>query len=332
MKYFLSSDDIAYTRALLFTWESDSNPSNFSETNGEFFISKLKSFLTENDSENIVINCNHIIDLDDHSFKQVAEFVKKSKLKFLFYSSDGQNEIYKYLSNYFSEIDGWNSMVESENNIRYSFISNTNTKPNVLIAKAEEIETNKIIKMVGDSFRPHPEGIDLSSTPLWATGHFDANIINSKPSKFRWIISILAEKISIEAKKSKIVSYTIVASSLRGATIAASVKEILHYLSDVSLHIFDHFGPKHELRDLPFSTLFKKDTTCIYIGDFMLGGTEIKLTKTYCHILGGNLKKVFVLGKFTENNKLGDQVDIYSLVQLPDCVDKQQHELKYELR
>jgi len=331
MKYFLNSEDLIYTRALLFTWESDSNPSSFSETNGQFFVNQFNKFIECSSSETVVINCNHICDIDDHALKAINTLIKGSKLNFIFYSSDSNHVFCEYLEEHFEGSDlntdsrtlnSCNRFFKIEQNQSINDICLTTIKKN-----AENIEKRAITKLIASSYVIAGDNFKLSSTPLKATGHFNANMINSQPSSFRWIVSIMSEVIHQEVTKSKFISYTIVASSLRGVTIAASVREVLHYVSNAGFHIFDHFGPKHDLKELPIRRAFKEKEQCIYVGDFLIGGTEVKLTQTYCNSLGGELSKAFVLGKYTKSNNLGHNIAIQSLVQLSDCIT----DLRYEL-
>jgi len=331
MKYFLNGEDLIYTRALLFTWESDSNPSSFSETNGQFFVSQFNRFIECSSSETVVINCNHISDIDDHALNAINELVRESKLNFIFYSSDSTHAFCEYLEAHFenSDLNTDSRTLNSCN--RFFKIEQNQSINNVCLTKikeeAEKIEKKAVTKLIASSYVKTDDDFKLSSTPLKATGHFNANMINSQPSSFRWIVSIMSEVIQQEVTKSQFMSYTIVASSLRGVTIAASVREVLHYVSNVGFHIFDHFGPKHDLKKLPISRTFKEKEQCIYVGDFLIGGTEVKLTQTYCSSLGGELSKAFVLGKYTKSNKLGHNIAIQSIVQLSDCIT----DLKYEL-
>ena len=331
MNYFISDGEVTYSRALLFTWELMSNPTSFLETNGQFFIKKLEKFLDITNSPLAVINCNHIIDIDDHALKAIHDFAIEKKVNLIFYSSDNNHLFCNSLQEYFDNKEA-NTEIRSISDIGKFFLIKQGSSLNnecltTLKSRVESIENRELIKLIGSSYVKAEDNFRLTSTPLKASGHFNANVINSDPSSFRWVISLMAEKIQHEISKVRYEDYTIVASSMRGAAIAASVREVLQYRDNINFQLLDHFGPKHDLRNSPFKLGMSEKEKCIYVGDFFIGGTEVKLSQTYCRGLGGELLKVFVLGKYTNNTNLGNSIQVNSLVQLSDCVD----ELKYEL-
>lgn len=154
-----------------------------------------------------------------------------------------------------------------------------------------------------------------------ANGEFNATKILSSPTKYKWIVVLLADSINRVIQSERPKSYTIVAASLRGAVIAGAVWELLYYVSEPELYIIDHIGPRYELLESPIRKNEFNSTYCIYIGDFMIGGTEIKVVNSYCDFFGGKVKHAFIIGKFIAEDNLGKKgIKLHSLVNLKDCV------------
>jgi len=328
MKYFLSGDTFYYTRLNLFSWECGKNPASFSETNTEFFISHLGNTLEIVTKKVILINANDLIDVDDHAFDSIINIVKKYSLTFLFFSNDEKNQICKYLEEHFRH-DFIKTGYANQNGFVSYYISDkcdvSNSEVISFIDKAKAIERKSILDVVSGSFE---EGeVFLSSTALKANGKFNANDIMYDPFIFRWLISLMTEKIKLICRGNSYNKIAIVTSSLRGAVLAGAIKEIIDYSIPVSTFtIFDHIGPNMDFIRCP--TEYKVDVTCsaIHIGDFSIAGTELKITKAFCSILGGKITDSFVIGKFTEKEEISD-IKVHSLVSLSEC----DVNLKYEL-
>lgn len=328
MKYFLSGDTFYYTRLNLFSWECGKNPASFSETNTEFFTSHLGNILESVTKKVILINANDLVDVDDHAFDSIVYIVKKYSLTFLFFSNDEKNQVCKYLEEHFRH-DDLKKGYANQNGFVSFYISDkcdiSNQEVINFIGDAKSIESKSILGVVTDSFE---EGdVFLSSTPLKASGKFNANDIMYDPFIFRWLISLMTEKIKSICKEKTLNEIAIVTSSLRGAVLAGAIKEIIDYSIPVkTFTIFDHIGPNMDFIRCP--TEYDMDVTCsaIHIGDFSIAGTELKITKAFCSILGGRITDSFVIGKYTEKEEISD-IKIHSLVSLSEC----NVNLKYEL-
>lgn len=333
MKYFLSNGDLLYTRALLFTWEPISSPTVFTQTNGKFFIKQLENVLKAFSPKHIVVNCNQLSDVDDHALKPILEFASQHSISFIFYSTDNEHQLYDYTQKHIlDDTSDIESRVVSDVG-RFFIIKKSPDFSKLCLdsikKEAENLQKEKVKNVVESAYRAE-DNIDfkLTSTPLEASGHFNANLINSDPFNFRWVISLIAERVQYVAMKRKLPTYTIVASSLRGAAIAASVREILYYRGNVKFKLFDHFGPKHDFRNTPSNHAQIEGADCFYVGDFLIGGTEVKLTQAYCKSLGGKLTDAFVIGKFTTSQELGNGIKGHCLVQLGECVTDLWYRLK----
>ncbi|MGI2046670.1 hypothetical protein [Shewanella oncorhynchi] len=330
MNYFVPHSDFHYTRIMLFSWECNSEPTNLSQTNGMFFIKKLTEYINSNNATKILVNCNNVVDIDDHFLDPIKDFLLKGKVSIHFFSTDETHNLVKYLDEHFDRDTKICVSILKDNETKVINLAvNENHGPDIFnfIKKSLELERNGVKEIVKNSYTKSKKGEILSSTPLIPTGQFNASEIISDPSKFRWLVLLLVEAIHKVVQKDKPKKYTIVASSLRGSAIAGSVKELLHFLSGPNLYIIDHIGPNHDVIEKPIFNNFSNSDYCVYIGDFLIAGTELKITQAYCSFLGGNIKHAFVIGQFTKQKKLWNKINLHSLVKLTDCVS----DLDYKL-
>lgn len=328
MKYFLTNSRLIYTRVMLFSWESGSTPSSLSETNGEFIANKLSEIIDTVGNRIVVINANHIADVDDHFFNALIQLVKSKKLNVLIYSTDRTNELTRYFQDHFSEELNLKGNYCEISNVAYYGVSGGSfctSQFDNLRQESEELEKEQITQAISSSYVPTL--YKLSSTPLNATGHFDANLLISDPYKFRWLVLRLVDSVYRTIVNNQINEYTIVASSLRGAAIAGSVREILYFFSSPKFYVFDHIGPKHDFinRDQQFE--FKETESCFYIGDFLIAGTELKMTHAYCSFFGGKITHAFTLGKYTKASQIGN-IPVESIVSLKECAPNLEYTLE----
>lgn len=308
---------------MLFSWEVNSELSSFTETNCDYLVKKLDEYNFSIGIKKILINCNGVRDVHDHSLDALIKYQKENNLDIILFSNDRVHRITKYCNEH---INGNEYAEKVDYSFYYMNVSKIcSSEFNKLVDTVLNLENDKIKNLIGESFIPCPQV--LSSTPLEASGQFNANELISNPNQFRWLILLLVEKISSVINQSSMSSYSIVASSLRGACIAGVVKEFLHFTHDVNFVLFDHLGPNHDLVDHPLNLKKTLRENCIYIGDFLIAGTELKITEAYCNFMSGNLKHAFVLGKYTKKSVLGNHVSLHSLVELRECVTNLEYRL-----
>lgn len=331
MNYFLRHTDFLYTRIMLFSWECESDLTSFSQTNGEFFVTQLEKILHLSDVKLVVVNCNNVMDIDDHFLDPITKFITKKNICLIFYSNDGINKLPKYCNEHLSNrpLVGSNNSFLMENNHSIYYFNNKKEKNifsgNRLIEETGKLEKSTINKIIANCYSEKEQ--ELSSTPLIASGVFNAMKLLSDPSIFRWLTLLMVDNISRVILEKKISKCTILASSLRGASIAGSIREIINYLVPSELYLFDHIGPKHNVILTPNQINSSLQNTCIYIGDFMIAGTEVKITQAYCNLFSSRIEYAFVLGKYTKKNIVCRNVEVKSLVQLSECVDKLEYKL-----
>jgi len=323
MVYFIPHEDFFYTRMMLFSWGCDSAPTNLSQSNGEFFIDCLNEEVPSS-VRMIVVNCNDISDIDDHFIDPVSEYLKSTKQNVIFFSTDQKSELVNHLDNHLDKTKYKNiKYFEESEKKSYCFVEGSFCSSSVMdiIHKALNVETKWLIQEIKSTYNVFENKKRLSSTPLIASGEFNAFMLISDPSKFRWIAILLAEAINRVIQQERPKSYTIIAVSLRGSAIAGAVWEILHYLSSPKIHIVDHIGPRHDILETPNDNQSQSSDYYVYVGDFLIAGTEAKIASAYCNFLGGRIKHAFVIGKYTNQESLGRDMNLHSLVSLRECID-----------
>ncbi len=327
MDNFISHTNFCYTRIILFSWTCLSAPTILSESNGEYFIQRITDNLGRN-VDNVIVNCNGVEDIDDRFIVPVINFLKYTKKTFIFFSNDNKAKLINHLER---KVKGISNLKCFHDGDTKSFCLDNSelTSQTVMsyIRDALDLENVWLAKQIKKTYRKYEKVQRLSSTPLLATGEFNASKILSDPYKYKWVVSCLAESINSILQVEKPHSYTIIAASLRGAAIAGAIWELLYFSNKGSLHIVDHMGPRHDLLELPKHQDKINSTYCIYVGDFMIGGTEAKIVNSYCNFLGGKLRHAFVIGKYIREDNLGRDLRLHSLVNLQDCIENLSYSL-----
>ena len=312
---------------MLFSWTCDCPPTNLSESTCEYFVKCLDELVGDKDT--IIVNCNDINDIDDHSVDPIFKFIKERKKAIIFFADDNKKQLVDHLDGISRNYDIEKNFF-TEKNIKSIFFDNgilSRLDAVSWIKEALNLEKKWLIRQVKKSFQPYDTEKRLSSTPLKASGEFNATKILSHPAKFKWVVTIMAESINRIIQIDQPKSLTIISASLRGAVIAGGVWEILYYVCRPNLHLVDHMGPRYDILEIPS----KKDKSiakyCIYIGDFMIAGTETKVVSSYCSLFGGNLKHAFVIGKYIDETYLSNDIQLHALVNLKECVADLQYVL-----
>jgi hypothetical protein len=143
----------------------------------------------------------------------------------------------------------------------------------------------------------------MESSPLLATGIFDAREIISRPTQLAWVgafLARLAEDTYEEWRNRSLGSGQtnrapqILAVSLRGSPFAGAVAALTDFHR--GLHIVDHVGPKHGILEAYSIPEPRPSLEFLYVGDFILGGTELKVARSYANGLGSRLVGAVALG------------------------------------
>lgn len=198
------------------------------------------------------------------------------------------------------------------------------------MAKKEELK--HIYSLVQNCYTSWDEKKRLNSTPLLANGAFDARKIISNPMSFLWLTLHLTEMLDSELERlenkeenkeeneeSEKIPSNLLAVSLRGSPIAAAVG--LLSSRDLEIEIVDHIGPKHQILEEYSIEQESRGIKYVYIGDFLIGGTEIKTAQLYARSKGNSITHAMVIGNWLNSEDYIEnlEVQLLSPVKLREC-------------
>lgn len=189
-----------------------------------------------------------------------------------------------------------------------------------LHASARKCEQQYIEQLVTESFVKHPNGPQrLSSTPLLTNGVFNAASIISDPSAFMWVSIKLAEEVNRILDTERFYRYLnaipnlrLLAVSLRASPFAVAVG----LLTAKKVEIVDHMGPMRKIIEEHDTLQLARCRTYIYIGDFVVGGTEIRVAQTYAQGRSSTVNQAVVIGSVLHPQEYAGDCELHSLVNL----------------
>lgn len=327
---FLKHADFIYTRLIALTWHADAvlQPGIFSAKAGERLVQLLGSFREELP---VVLNCKGITWIEDHSLSSVRQFIEQSGRTFLFMVPARQyllpeeitSEVEAKIRKCFREMDDHSTSIPGYRLLFFGSQNETLLKlGSTILADTNAIEKNFVNEAIVECFEPWGKPKKLSSTPLMATGLLNARSLISDPCKFSWISLRLTDLFENLVESILPRTNRILAVSLRGSPFAGAIRVLANKYSP-SLVIVDHMGPQHEMLELHSSSKEVGRGDYIYVGDFVIGGTELKVAKTFLMAHDASLKGAVVIGSYLPPGKhyLND-VELRSLITIPSLIPK----------
>ncbi|MFC0778225.1 hypothetical protein [Flavobacterium sp. HJSW_4] len=257
----------------------------------------------------IVINFKGITDIDDHAMDSIFLKLNDNKKQLVIINGHhllGKIDKLKKDSKAIINSNSENETITIGKASQVDFIE---------VFKEREIYIEKFIKStISNSFKKFPREIRLCSTPIIANGEFNSSEIISNPNKFIWIVFFLSDKLSKILNESRLENVKLLSASLRGAPFAA----MLGLIHNIKFETIDHLGPRHKIFDINFVKQKEKGINYIYIGDFVFGGTEIKIAKTYTEMKGSKLCHALVIGSLFDKDTFTHEFDLTYLTGLKD--------------
>lgn len=249
----------------------------------------FKSFQNEN-RETILMNYEGIIDTIDQNTNEL--YKKESSIVFI--NEDKQCKIFNKSNTDFKYLEG-----------------------------IEDLRRSKIKEYVKICFTEFPNEEFLPSTPFKATGIFDASKLITNHTAFFWIslqLSDLLKNLLNSKQISLKKEIRILTVNLKSSPFAS----VVSMLNKIPLTTIDHLGPKHKVYDLDvlYGLENHKKYNYIYIGDFCVGGTEIKIAQTYASISNSELNTAIVIGSYFDNKLFENSFNLYSLVEIKNLHPK----------
>lgn len=293
--YFETSNTI-YTRAQALVWVANglSELHLFEKSSGKL-LSNIIDNLEEHKS--LLVNFKGIVRFDDHSLDEVYDSLKDNKKQLVILNGE----------HLFVELNrlkkGKEVNINHDTTNKIIILSSSKAiNINDLQEEKEECVEKYVIKVLQSTFTPFDEYKRLCSTPFLANGEFDSKRIIESPRDFMWFSFYMSDKLSEIIESEKLTDIVLVSASLRGA-IFTSILGILNGLEYINI---DHVGPIHKVYDFESLNIEHQDRNYFYIGDFVFGGTEIKLTKVYASFIGAKLDHALVLGSLFDSKVFTD--------------------------
>lgn len=287
----LNHQDFVYCRMKALIWAANGTflPTLVQRNAGEMLATLLSS---EKDGKPLIVNCQGVLNVDDHSVGPLNEALKLAHRQLVFTNA---KPIEPLLTRY---IESPRSSHSKDGDCTIQFGHNAINLEGLekLLSGVAPLERSEVSRLVKESFKPFEDGPQrLTSTPILATGVFNARRLISNPQSFIWICLLLSERLEGLLQKQLLDppdAVRLLAVSLRGSPFAAA----LGALNSLPIEIVDHLGPKHRI--LEEYTLRRRDSrlTYIYVGDFVIGGSELRVAEAYANATGCSLKHALVIG------------------------------------
>lgn len=314
--------DFIYTRLLAITWHANIlAPSTLTLTAGH----KLRECISaDTSSKPVILNCVGISAIEDYALDAIRSYLIEESRCITFLveetNADAIRKIEKELKNIpikHEKSQKYQLLICGKPELTHSGKIELDNLANII----GKIEYEYVAHQVNKSFEPYnpPQRKRLHSTPLIADGEFNARNIITNPKAFIWISLLLTEKFLEAVEQDKPKTNRLLAVSLRGSPFAAAIR-ILAANYCPSLEIIDHIGPKHELLEGHISRDSMRGEEYILVSDFVIGGTEIKVAKTFAIAHGARLKAAISIGAYLPGDRAYDTtIRLHSVVRLGDA-------------
>jgi len=311
------TSDFEYLRLQFLIWRCNGlqSPSKLQANAGQLLADIIAN---ENDIP-LIINCSKVTSIGNYSLESVVQKIKETKRIVYFLYSSGIGEdlrkeligfntlaVDSYSKTYFVGFDkGENSHLETD-----SIITNASKDIIEVCKAATDNEIKKVKVYLSKCFKNDGYFSRLKSTPILTNGVFNARKIISKPNSFMQTCLLLNEKASYVINNSKPLKARILSVSLRASAFAG----IIGQLNKMDVEIVDHMGPKYKLLENSKLSFDEQDFEYLFIGDFLIGGTEMKIANTYAHFKGSIIKDAIFLASLFDPKAYASEINITTLI------------------
>jgi hypothetical protein len=262
------------------------------------------------------------------AFKELVLHITKCKRKIVLHN---YNQLDEHINRYLTEFGGG---IEQKKNDSFLLL-NSDGDDNFLNDIDAEINLEcqkEITKIVKNCFQEFPsKNFEyLSSTPILATGEYNASNIIANPRNFMILSLSLSDKLQeiLALKTTGLNNVKVLAVSLRGSILAS----VVSIINDIPIDIVDHLGPKQMILEYDVIEKLKTNNSFeeyIYVGDFTIGGTEIKIAKTFSSIHDIHLADALVIGSFSEPEIFKAQFSLNQICSLKGLNDNAKYKLEF---
>jgi len=276
----------------------------------------------------LVLNCHGLSAIDNHAVSSLRDALSTPGAEVLFTDASGletslETMLGRSAASFPLPVGDMtqSSVVRREGNERILVYGGGPTDQSAvqeLTRQAHDLEREEVNRLVRQCYRRVDRR--MHSTPLKASGIFNARSLISDPRSFMWVSLLLGDLLEQALKKRQLRRYRVLAVSLRGSPFAASVA-LIHARRRFEVEIIDHLGPKHKILE---EYTLRKEPQCpdyVYVADFIVGGTELKIASTYAHTKGARVAHALAIGSALEPDAYStDEMQISCLLNLRKCV------------
>lgn len=329
-------DQFVYVRASAIIWSISGfhNCMRFEKSAADYVIFLLQTY---GRSKPVILSMKDVDGIADHALVELGSYIKSNNCTLILIelnklanlrsngvTKDEIDRIFPDLNSLMS-LPGLNHSKIDDNYYFGIVPDNELLRSQAAIRKEiSSIEENILKEAIEGSYIPFEEKKrPLYSTSLYASGEFDASHIISDPKYFMWISLRLADefRLLLDLVDSKYET-RILSVSLRGSPFAAAIALI----SGINFDVIDHLGPRQRLYDYSSIEPRPSGIEYIYVGDFVCGGTEIKIAQTFTKMHGSNLSHALVIGS-AQAKEAYQAFTLHSLMNLKSVIPN----LKYEI-
>lgn len=305
----------AYTRMRAITWSS-TGLIYFNQIQARSGRALADMLVAQIASEPVYVNCRGVHKADDYALEPIGEVIKEGRFTFILggVSSALEQDIQRMLPAPNRKTDDGESSILAWG----PEAGRVNLKA-IATVEAPKLEMDAAERWIREAFVPFQDGKlhRLSSTPILASGVFNAQLLVADPIRFSWLCLLMAERLERELWNSQLTNPRLLSASLRASPFAAAVSELMEPKMDVA--VVDHLGPKREIVEHDLVDFEDERVDYIYFADFILIGTELKLAQSYAHSRGARLKYAAAIGCLFDAKIYGSDLCVTSLTNLASC-------------
>lgn len=324
---FIDSPNFVYLRVQWFTWQTGGLLSigNFTPESAQVINQITNEVRTDYP---IVLDFKDIENEMQGAFMELVQNINSQNRKVVFWNYIQLDQV---INRYLTEIGLNISQKKTGNFLLLNSDGNDNLLNDLETAIVQECQ-NEIQRIIGRSFQlfDSKDYEFLTSTPIMATGEFNAANIISIPRDFILVSLALSDKLQqvLAQKTVGLNKHRILSVSMRGSIFAS----VISVINDMDIDIVDHLGPKQMILEYDVIENLKNNNEFdeyIYVGDFTVGGTEVKMARTFASLNDIFLSEAIVLGSLTSPNIFATQFNLHQLCSLKNLESEAKYKLEF---
>lgn len=277
---------------------------------------ELANIIDNGNEMPLIINCSNVSSIANYSLEETILRINNTNRVIYFLYSIGIGEELRNLLPCFHTISinsYYKTYFDGENKkslMKDCIITSKTDNVIDICKKSTDDEIKRIIKILSNCFKNEVNLFRLKSTPILTNGVFNARRIILKPNSFMQTCLLLNEKVSFVLNNSMPKNSRILSVSLRASAFAG----VIGQLNKMYVEIVDHMGPKYKMLENSKLSFDEQGFEYIFIGDFLIGGTEMKIANTYAHFKSSIIKDAVFLASLFNPIDYSSDINISTLI------------------